>query len=119
VIIPAISILSGYAPFVPVGQRLHFEEIAPGMARAVVTFGFFDQPNIPAALQYLPAGWRHETPATSFIVGRLIAISAQRPSMMRWWAALYRLMLRIAGPVSEYFGLPAGRVIEIGVEVEI
>jgi KUP system potassium uptake protein len=109
-----------YAPFVPSDKRLQFEEIAPGMARAVLTFGFFDDPNVPAVLRHLPDGWRHEMDATSFIVGRLVAIpGGAHPPMSRWRCVMFRLMLRLAGSVGEYFSLPPGRVIEIGVEVEI
>jgi KUP system potassium uptake protein len=113
------TIETDYAPFVPIDKRLHFEEIAPGMGRAVLTFGFFDEPNVPAVLRHLPDGWRHEMAATSFIVGRLIAIPGAHPAMLRWRGVLFRLMLRLAGSAGEYFGLPPGRVIEIGVEVEI
>jgi K+ transporter len=57
--------------------------------------------------------------ATSFIVGRLIAISGTHPTMHRWRGVLFRLMLRLAGSAGEYFGLPPSRLIEIGIEVEI
>jgi KUP system potassium uptake protein len=110
---------TSYAPFIPADKRLQFEEIAPGMGRAVLTFGFFDEPNVPGALRSLPNDWRHEMDATSFIVGRLIAIRGAHPAMARWRGALFRLLLRLAGSAGEYFGLPISRVIEIGIEVEI
>ena len=113
------TIETDYAPFVPSGNRVHFEEIGSGMGRAVLTFGFFDEPNVPGVLRFLPDGWRHEMDATSFIVGRLLAISGGRPTMPRWRGVLFRLMLRLAGSACEYFGLPPSRVIEIGIEVEI
>ncbi len=114
-----LTIETGDAPYVRPDQRLRFEEAAPGMGRAVVTFGFFDEPNVPGALRHLPDGWRHETEDTSYVVGRLIAVPAAAPTMMRWRRMLFRVMLRLAGSTSEYFRLPHGRVIEIGNEVEI
>ncbi|HEX3993242.1 MAG TPA: KUP/HAK/KT family potassium transporter, partial [Acetobacteraceae bacterium] len=114
-----VTIETDYAPFVPSDQRLHFEEIAPGMGHAVLTFGYFDGPNLPAALRYLPDGWRHEMDATSFVVGRMIAIPGAHPLMPRWRGVLFRMMLRVAGSACEYFGLPASRVIEIGIELEV
>ena len=113
------TIETDYAPFVPFKKRLQFEEIAPGMARAALTSGFFDDPNVPEVLRFLPDGWRHEIDATSFILGRLIAISGAHPKMGRWRGVLFRLLLRLSGSAGEYFGLPPRRVIEIGIEVEI
>jgi KUP system potassium uptake protein len=111
------TIETDYAPFVHNENRLQFEEIAPGMARAVLTFGFFDQPNVPEVLRLLPDAWRHEMDATSFVVGRLLAIPGEHPALRRWRGVLFRMMLRLAGSTGEYLGLPPGRVIEIGIEV--
>jgi KUP system potassium uptake protein len=114
-----LTIRTGLSPRVPPGQRLTFEEIAPGMARAMLTFGFFDEPDVPAAVRRLPDGWRHEPADTSYIIGQLIAVRGAHPGMYRWRAALFRVMLRLAGSATEYFHLPPGRVIEMGNEVEI
>jgi KUP system potassium uptake protein len=114
-----LTIRTDNAPRVPPAQRLRFEEAAPGIGRAVLTFGFFDEPNVPAALELLPAPWRHPIDETSYVIGRLIAIRSGRPAMYRWRQTLFRIMLRLAGSATEYFRLPPGRVIELGVEVEV
>jgi KUP system potassium uptake protein len=114
-----LTIQTALSPRVPPDRRLRFEEAAPGMARAELTFGFFEEPDIPTALLGLPAGWRHDTEDTSYIVGRLIAVRGEHPGMYRWRAALFRIMLRLAGSATEYFRLPPDRVIELGNEVEI
>jgi KUP system potassium uptake protein len=114
-----LTIRTGLSPRIAADQRLAFEEVAPGMARAVLTFGFFEEPNVPAALAYLPEGWRHPTDETSYIFGRLIAITGPHPGMARWREAFFRFMLRLAGSTAEYFRLPPNRTVELGIEVEI
>ena len=114
-----LTIRTDNSPRVSPDRRLQFEEVAPGMGRAVLTFGFFDEPNVPAALDGLPAPWRHPIDETSYVVGRLIAIRGKQPAMYRWRQTLFRIMLRLAGSATEYFRLPPGRVIELGAEVEI
>jgi KUP system potassium uptake protein len=114
-----LTLETDLSPRVPPERRLRFDEIAPGMARAVLTFGFFDEPDVPGALRSLPDGWRHEPDDTSFIVGRLIAVPAEHPGMYRWRQMLFRILLRLAGSATEYFRLPSRRVIELGNEVEI
>jgi KUP system potassium uptake protein len=114
-----LTIQTAMSPRTSPETRLQFEQVAPGMARAVLTFGFFDEPDVPAALRHLPDGCRHDPDDTSYIVGRLVAVHGKRPGMTRWRGALFRGMLRLAGSATEYFRLPPGRVIEIGNEVEI
>ncbi len=114
-----LTIRTDNSPRVAPDRRLTFEEVAPGMGRAVLTFGFFDEPNVPAALRALPGSWRHPVEETSYVVSRLIAIRGKHPAMFRWRQTLFRIMLRLAGSATEYFRLPAGRVIELGIEVEI
>src|SRR5258708_5057631 len=104
------------APFVHVEQRLRFEEAAPGMGRAVVTFGFLDDREVPGGLRYLPDGWRHESDDTSYVVGRMTVVPAGHATMVRWRRMLFRAMLRLAGSTAEYFRLPSVRVLEIGIE---
>jgi KUP system potassium uptake protein len=114
-----LTIQTAHTPRVPVDQRLHFEEAAPGMGRAVLTFGFFDEPDVPAALRSLPDQCRHDPDDTTYVVSRLLAIPGAHPGMYRWRAGLFGIMLRLAGSATEYFRLPPSRVVELGIEVEI
>jgi KUP system potassium uptake protein len=114
-----LTIDTANTPRVPPEQRLRFTETAKGIGYGVLTFGFFDMPDVPAALRYLPDGWRHETDATTYVVGRLNAVPAKRSAMSGWRRLLFRVMLRLASATAEYFQLPARRVIEMGNEIEI
>ena len=115
-----LTIETAMAPRVSPEERLRFEEIAPGMSRAVLRFGFFDEPDVPAALRRLPNGaWHHEPDETIYVIGRLVTVQGARSGMSRWRAVLFRMMLRLAGSATDYFRLPFGRVIELGIEVEI
>jgi len=39
--------------------------------------------------------------------------------MMRWRALLFGFLSRNAQPATAFFGLPVGRVVELGVQVEL
>src|SRR5262249_3079618 len=52
-----LTIRTALTPHVKHVHRLQFEELAPGTARAILTFGFRDEPNVPKALGFLPAEW--------------------------------------------------------------
>ena len=57
--------------------------------------------------------------STDYFLGRESVRSTDRPGMARWREVLFALMSRNATDVATYFHLPAERVIEIGVRVEI
>jgi KUP system potassium uptake protein len=118
-----LTIRTALLPHVKHVRRLHFEEVAPevarGVARAVLTFGFRDEPNVPKALGFLPEAWREEEMRTSYILGRQILIHAARPGMSLWRETLFAAMVRLSGSAMEYYRLPPGRVVELGSQVEI
>jgi KUP system potassium uptake protein len=114
-----LTIKTALLPHVKHVHRLHFEELAPGTARAVLTFGFRDEPNVPKALGFLPPAWREEPMRTSYILGRQILVPAARPGMSQWRETLFAAMVRLSGSAMEYYRLPPGRVVELGSQVEI
>jgi KUP system potassium uptake protein len=114
-----LTIQTAMLPHVARDSRLRFEEIGPGTSRAVLTFGFLDEPDVPAGLTLLPQGWAEETMRTSYILGRQILVPAARPGMPQWQEALFAAMVRLSGSATEYFRLPPGRVVELGSQVEI
>ncbi|MFI5001601.1 MAG: potassium transporter Kup [Reyranellales bacterium] len=114
-----LTIRTALTPHVKHVHRLRFEELAPGTARAVLTFGFSDEPNVPKALGFLPVDWREEPMRTSYILGRQILIPAARHGMRLWRETLFAAMVRLSGSAMEYYRLPPGRVVELGSQVEI
>jgi KUP system potassium uptake protein len=114
-----LTIQTAMLPHVARESRLHFEEIGLGTSRAVLTFGFLDEPDVPAGLTLLPQGWAEDAMRTSYVLGRQILVPAARPGMPQWQEALFAAMVRLSGSATEYFRLPPGRVVELGSQVEI
>lgn len=105
-------------PRVP-GMAIYLTRDPNGPPRAVLGFGFIEEPRVPPALAALPEAWQAPPMATSYILGRQILIPASAPGMARWREALFGTMLRPAGPATEYYGLPPGQVVELGAQVTI
>jgi KUP system potassium uptake protein len=114
-----LTIRTALIPHVKHVHRLQFEELAPGTARAILTFGFRDEPNVPKALGFLPAEWQIEPMQTGYVLGRQILIPAAHSRMPLWQETLFALMVRVAGSAMEYYRLPPDRVVELGSQVEI
>jgi len=96
-----LTIQTAMLPHVARESRLHFEEIGPGTSRAVLTFGFLDEPDVPAALALLPPAWLEHATRTSYILGRQILVPAARPGMPKWQEALFAAMVRLSGSATE------------------
>ena len=108
-------------PEVAAGGRAEVTELAPGVHRVALRYGFMESPNIPRDLEELGAvGRLHYDPMqASFFLGREVLVRAMDPKLPRWRLFLFLVMARNAVPVTEFFRIPSDRVVELGVRVAI
>ena len=108
-------------PEVAAGGRAEVTELAPGVHRVALRYGFMESPNIPRDLEELGAAGRlHYDPMqASFFLGREVLVRAMDPKLPRWRLFLFLVMARNAVPVTEFFRIPSDRVVELGVRVAI
>lgn len=105
-------------PYVPEAERLHLEALAPGFWRLILTYGFMDQPDVPAALRLCGAKGLHTEPAeTSYFLSRETLVP--RAGMTHWREALFATMSRNASSAADYFRLPGNAVVELGTKVQL
>lgn len=101
-------------------DRLRCEELAQGVYRVHVGFGFMDQPNIPRALEALrDQGLPFNPMQTSYFLGRETVVPATVPKLGFVRRAIFLFMLRNAISATEFFQIPSDRVVELGVRVAI
>ena len=103
-------------PHIPPDERIAVEPINAQFYRVKAIFGFMDEPNVPAALEYAAThGLELDMMDTSFSLGRETLIPKVGVTMMtRWREKLFVTMFRNAGSASAYFMLPPNRVVELG-----
>ncbi|AYH42213.1 potassium transporter Kup [Azoarcus sp. DN11] len=107
-------------PHVQERDRVEIEEIDYGFYRVRLTFGFMDDPDIPAELARCDEkGMRFETMETSFFLGRETIVRRMGSGMAIWRERLFIVMFRNAGSAADYFHLPPNRVVELGTQVEL
>ncbi|MBD5801262.1 potassium transport protein Kup [Azoarcus sp. Aa7] len=101
-------------------DRIELEEVDYGFYRLRLTFGFMDDPDIPAELaRCAEHGLTFETMETSFFLGRETIVRRMGSGMARWRERLFIVMFRNAGSAADYFHLPPNRVVELGTQVEL
>jgi KUP system potassium uptake protein len=114
-----LTVRTALLPHVKHVHRLQFEQLAPGMARAILTFGFRDEPNVPKALAFLPAEWQADPLKTSYVLGRETLIPVPHAAMPFWREVLFALMVRLSASPMEYYRLSPDRVVEVGTQIEL
>jgi len=115
-----VTVLNVDEPEVGPEQRTTVEELAPGIHRITLRYGFMESPNIPRALEDLrDHGVTFEPMQTSYFLSREVIVPAMVPKMPLWRLWLFLAMFRNAVPVIEFFRIPSDRVVELGVRVAI
>jgi KUP system potassium uptake protein len=106
-------------PEVPSDRRAEVAELAPGVFRIMLRYGFMESPNIPRELEGLGEEIRFDPMQASYFLGREVLVPAMHPKMAWWRLWLFLVMARNAVPATEFFRIPSDRVVELGVRVAI
>jgi KUP system potassium uptake protein len=115
-----VTVLNEDVPQIPADRRRAVDELAPGIYRVTLRYGFQESPNIPRDLQALrEQGVAFDPMLASYFLGRETLVQAAVPKMSRWRQWLFTLMARNAVPATEFFRIPSDRVVELGVRVAI
>ncbi|HEX7388834.1 MAG TPA: potassium transporter Kup [Acidiphilium sp.] len=107
-------------PFASAEDRLRYEELASGIWRVGIGYGFMDSPNLPRSLDLLhERGLPFNPMQTSYFLGREMVVPAMVPKLRLIRRMLFLFMLRNSIPATEFFQIPSDRVVELGVRVAI
>jgi KUP system potassium uptake protein len=115
-----LSILPADLPVVPKADRLVVQDCGHGFFRIIAKSGFMETPNVPALLlRARDEGLVCEPSTTSYYLGRETLLTSGKSQMSSWRKALFAFVSRNALPATSYFGLPPGRVVELGMQVDL
>jgi KUP system potassium uptake protein len=107
-------------PEVGEAERVVLAELAPGIHRVTLRYGFMESPNLPRDIGLLRGmGIAIEPMQASYFLGRETLVPSMAPRMPGWRRFLFLLLARNATPATEFFRIPSDRVVELGVRVAI
>ena len=115
-----LSIAATDTPYVPEAERLDITDLGQGFHRVKARYGFMQTPSVPELLRQAKArGLAVELQSASFYLGRESLLTTGPSKMMRWRKSLFAFMSRNAWNATTFFGIPPGRVVELGTQVEL
>ncbi len=115
-----VTVGSEDVPEVFADRRTEVTELAPGIHRVRLRYGFMESPNIPRALEELRVpGMVYDPMQVSYFLGRDVLVRSLQPKLPLWRLWLFLVMVRNAVPATVFFRIPSDRVVELGVRVAI
>lgn len=115
-----LTILTDEVPQVNPEKRLESDTLGGGFHRLIAHYGFMEEPNVPELLGLARLdGEPVDLSKTTFFLSRETIVPCGSGSMPRWRQWLFAFMGRNAQPASSFYRIPANRVVELGMQVEI
>jgi KUP system potassium uptake protein len=115
-----MTIKTADKPFVKNSKQVEIQDLGQNFSRVTVTYGFMQNPDVPRALQLCEAqGMTFDMMSTTFYLARETVVPAVKSSLMPLRAHIFRLMSKNATSATDFFKIPANRVVELGTQITI
>jgi KUP system potassium uptake protein len=108
-------------PYADGGERLAIERLGGGLFLARATYGFNETPDVKSIMELAERNYdlTFELMDTSFFMARETVVPTQLPGMSVWRERIFAWMHQNAAKPTDFFSIPANRVVELGTKIEI
>jgi KUP system potassium uptake protein len=119
--IVVLTVQTAEVPMVRPDERFEFEEVSEGCYRVIARYGFMQKPDVPAAIASLRNEFdlKFDDAETTYFLGRETLVPSANPGMAIWREHLFAFMARNSQRATQFFNIPADRVVEVGITVEL
>ena len=115
-----LTVRTADTPTVAPEHRLYVDRLSPRFWGVEATFGYMEQPDVPAALaECRGQGLKFDMMNTSFFLGRRAVVMSSNRAMPLWQDRLFILLSKNAADPADFYRLPPGRVVEMGSQVSV
>ena len=113
-----LSVVAEDIPEVPETERLTVEGHPVGFHRVVARYGFMETPDVAAMVTRCCRELGGSADDVTYYLGRPTLLPTGRTSMVKWRKLLFAFLARNSRPATQFFGIPATQVVELGMRVE-
>ena len=115
-----VSVETADEPRIDPADRAEVTKVEPGVFQVLLTFGFMEDPDVPAALTALDVrGLTFDPHDVTYFIGRESVVAGKAPGMNPALEHLFVWLNRGADSAVRFFKLPDEQVFEVGSRVEI
>ena len=116
-----LTVQTKHVPTVPEEQRIaEIIDYGDGIVGAKIVLGFMETPDIPKTMALLKSsGVPVDLDDLSFFLGRESLVFTGKSTMSLPRKVFFKFLSNNAVPASAFFRLPPGRVIELGIQIEL
>ncbi|WP_397390317.1 potassium transporter Kup [Polynucleobacter sp.] len=108
-------------PYVNDAERITMKDLGGNIHVVRAIYGFKETPDMGSIIELIEksSGLRFNLMDTSFFLSRDTIVATELPGMALWRERLFCWMYQNAGRQSDFFKIPANRLVELGAKVEI
>jgi KUP system potassium uptake protein len=115
-----VTVRVANTPYVRDADRLTVTTLDERFVQVLMAFGYMEEPNVPKALVLARRqGLKFDIMSTSFFLNRRSFRSAPNEGLPTWQERLFVGMTKQASAATDFYRLPANRVIELGQQLAI
>ncbi len=115
-----LTLVRAARPYVPEGERVSIEKIAPHIIKVAAAFGYMERPRVDPILAACKARSLHlDEDETSFFYSDPTIIKAAQNGIPRWQRHLFMYQQRNARPIPDELGIRAERRVLLGLDVPL
>jgi KUP system potassium uptake protein len=114
-----LTVRTADTPRVPEKNRVVQEPINADFSRVTLTFGFMETPDVAEVLKRSWLGPQVDMMSTSFFLGRRSIVLSTRGAMPSWQHRLFGFLMTNATDPTDFFHIPADRVVQLGSQMTV
>jgi KUP system potassium uptake protein len=117
VLINVVSELRAYLE--PEEESIQVRDLGFGFHSVTARFGYMETPNVPFVVSLLPDyGVPFRSNDITYFLSRERIVPAKSPKLAPLRRAIFSVLARNSTSAADFFCLPPGRVVELGVQIE-
>jgi KUP system potassium uptake protein len=115
-----LTVATDEIPEVRRADRVRCKDLGQGFWAVTAHYGFMQTPNIRDVMTSCrKAGINVKDNDTSYFLGRETLVRSACPALAPWRRGLFTFLSRNARSATDFYGIPANRVVELGTQIEI
>ncbi len=115
-----VTVITTDRPRIADAERASFERLSPTFVRVILRFGFMESPDVPEAMRLVQGdGAAFDSMTTSYFLGRRTIVPSHEHGLQRVQDLIFIALARNSANPSDFFSIPPGRVVEMGLQVTV